>query len=204
MKRLATPLLALCAVAVAACATTQMTNVWRSPNYQGAPNLRILVLGVGPNPANVKIWEDAMAKKLKSLDRQPVTGYSVLPPGQMVDKAEIMALVKQNNIDLVLVTRFVSQKTQVDYVPPTVTYVPPPAYYGFYPYYSYGYGVAYSPGYVTETSVVFLETNAYSAADESLVWSGVSKTFDYSSVGDVASSVASAVAQSLVQTGIIR
>jgi len=34
--------------------------------------------------------------------------------------------------------------------------------------------------------------------------SGVSKTFDYSSVGDVASSVASAVAQSLVQTGIIR
>jgi hypothetical protein len=204
MKRLAKTLLALCAVAVAACATTRMTNVWRSPNYPGSSNLRILVMGVSPNPANVKLWEDAMAKKLKSLNRQPVTGYSVLPPGRMVDKAEIVELVKQNNIDLVLITRFVSQKTQVDYVPPTVTYVPPPTYYGYYPYYSYGYGVAYSPGYVTETSVIVLETNAYSAADESLVWSGVSQTFDYSSVSDIASSVASAVAESLVNTGIIR
>jgi hypothetical protein len=117
-------------------------------------------------------------------------------------------VVKERAVDLVLLTRLVAVRQEGSYVPPASglgvgVYAPPAAYSGFYPYYSYSHSVVSSPGYVDERTVLQLETRVYDTRSEKLVWSAISKTFDYSSASDVAESVASALIDALVQAHIL-
>ena len=195
--------LALCAVG-AACtaATTNLVRTWRDPTYTGREIKRVLVIALTPNQNNRKVFEYALAGRLQAMKYEPLASYDVLPRERMADDETITATVKKNDIQIVLVSRLVSLQSEAEYVPP-VGYAPPPGYYSFYPYYSGGYATVYSPGYVTQKQVVYLETNAYDAQLGKLVWSGISRTFDYSSIEDVSGSVADTIARALVDQGVI-
>jgi hypothetical protein len=49
--------LMLCVVLVTACATAQVSSVWRDPAYQARP-ARVMVIGVVKNPLNRRLFED--------------------------------------------------------------------------------------------------------------------------------------------------
>ncbi len=202
MRRWGT-LLALCAV-VAGCpaTTTNLVRTWREPTYTGRDVKKVLVIGLTPNQSNRKVYEYALAARLQEMRYQPLASIDVLPKDRMADKETVAAVIQQYGIQVVLVSRLVSVQSEVEYVPP-VAYAPPPGYYGFYPYYAGGYTAVYSPGYVNERQVVYLETNAYDAQQEKLVWSGISKTFDYSSIEGVSASVADTIARALVDQGVL-
>jgi len=198
-----TAALALASVAIASCASTNMVQVWRDPNYVAAPVKRIFVVGVVPNESYRVTFENAIAQALMAKGFQAATSSGVFPPGQL-DKERVVAYVKENNVDLVVVQRLAKQ-TQTEYVPPSVAYVPPAPYYGgWYGYYGYGYGAAYSPGYITENTIVLAETNVYAAKPaESLVWSGSSNTFNFNTAQEAASSVAASLVNDLIKAGIL-
>jgi hypothetical protein len=194
---------ALGVVVAAACGpSTNLVRTWREPSYAGRDVKRVLVIGLTPNQHNRKVFEYAVAAKLQDMKYEPVTGIDVLPKDRMADHDAIVAAVKERGVDIVLVSRLVSIQTETEYVPPAA-YAPPTASHAMYPYYSGGYATVYSPGYVTERQVVYLETNAYDAQKEQLVWSGVSKTFDYSSIEGVSESVAKKIVQALRDQGVI-
>jgi hypothetical protein len=194
---------ALCVVVAAACgAQTNLVRTWREPAYAGRDVKRVLVIGLTPNQKNRKVFEYALAAQLQGLKYQPLAGIDVLPKDRMADREAIAALVKERGIDIVLVSRLVSLQTETEYVPPAV-YAPATASHAMYPYYAGGYATVYQPGYVTERQVVYLETNAYDAPQEQLVWSGLSKTFDYSDIEGVSDSVAKTIVKALQDQGVI-
>lgn len=194
-------IVSLCLCAVACGASTNLVKTWRDPTYTGREVKRVLVIGLTPNAENQQKFEQAVAERLAKIKVEPFIGYDVLPRGQMADKETVVGVVKKLGIDIVLVTKLVTVRTEAEYVPGS--YAPPPGYHGMYPYYSYGYTAVYSPGYVTQTQAVYLETNAYDGPAEKLVWSGLTRTFDYSSIDSIAFSAAKSITIALADQGIL-
>jgi hypothetical protein len=197
MKRYST-VVALGLVAIGCGASTSLVRTWRDPTYAGGDVKQVLVIGLTPKQENRKAFEYAMAARLEGMKLQPLASYDVLPKEQMAERAAIDAIVKERGIDLVLVTRLVSRNQEPEYVQ-TAGYV----HGGYYPYYAGGYSRVYAPGYVTEREVVYLETSAFPPTGDKPVWSGVTKTFDYSSIEGVSESVADAIAKALVDQGVL-
>lgn len=195
---------ALAAVVLSSCATTNLVQVWRDPNYVAQPVNRVFVVAIIPNDQYRVTFENALAQALRAKGFDAATEASVFPPGQL-DKEAVAAFVREKNVDLVIVQRLVKQTT-TEYVPPTVAYAPPAPYYGgWYGYYGYGYGAVYSPGYYTDETTVKAETNVYSShkAGDKLVWSGASSTFNFQDAQQGAQSSAAAVVNDLIKAGIL-
>jgi len=167
-------LLILGALLATACATTQLTSVWKDPSYQTRP-AKVMVIGVAKNPLNRRLFEDEFVLQLKARGTKAIASYTVLSDKQQDDQAAIAAKVKTLGADTVLITRLVSKKTVQFYVPGTV-YYPPPYYYNWPDYYGYGYRYLYSPGYIAEDQYAVIETNLYETGTDKLVWAATSET----------------------------
>jgi hypothetical protein len=98
--------------------------------------------------------------------------------------------IREHQIDAVVVSRLVSIKTSITYLPPDAVF--PVAYYNsFYGYYGALYPLVYSPGYLIEDKTVRIETNVYAIRppDSQLVWTDTSDTFNPKDARKVISSV---------------
>ncbi len=188
---------------VAACSSTssQLVKTWRDPTYTGRNVKKVLVIGLSPTAKNQQAFEYAVADRLQKVGVQPFPGYDVLPRGKMADEETIKAVVAKEGIEIVIVTKVVTMRSETEYVPGT--YTPSPYYHGMSPYYAAGYSAVYSPGYVNEAQAVYLETNAYDVEARKLVWSGLTRTFDYSSVDQVVVSVAPTIVRALQDQGVL-
>lgn len=164
----------LIALLVTACASTQLTAVWKDPSYQSRPT-KIMVIGVAKNPVNRRLFEDEFVRQLKSRGTDAIASYTVLPDRQQDDQEAIAKKVAELRADTVLITRLVSKKIVQVYVPGTPYY--PPPYYGRWPdYYGYGYNYMYTPGYIAEDEYAVIETNLYEAKSDKLIWAASSET----------------------------
>ncbi len=162
------------AILATACATTELTSVWKDPSYQSRP-AKVMVIGVAKNPIYRRLFEDEFVRQLKERGTDAISSYTVLSDAQQDDQAAIAEKVKELGTDSVLITRLVSKKTVQFYVPGTAYY--PPPYYGTWPdYYGYGYRYLYSPGYVAEDQYAVIETNLYESGSDKLVWAATSET----------------------------
>jgi len=166
--------LAVFALAVAGCATTQLNSVWKDPAYQKRP-ARIMVVGVFRSPLYRRVFEDEFVTQLEARGTPAIASYTVLPDTLQNDRNEIAAKVKELGVDAILITRLVSKKTVQTYVPAT-TYFPPPYYNSWPDYYGYGYRYMYSPGYIAENEYAVMETNLYQAGSDKLIWAASAET----------------------------
>ncbi len=166
--------LMLIAVLVSACATTQINSVWKDPSYQAHPS-RIMVIGVVKNPTTRRIFEDEFARQLRAHGAEATASYSEFPDTQQGNDVAIAEKVKQMGVDTVLITRLVSKKTVLVYVPGTPYY--PPPYYGTWPdYYRYGQRAMFTPDRIVEDEYAVIETNLYEAGNNKLIWAASSET----------------------------
>ncbi len=162
------------AMLLSACATTQVTSVWKDPSYQTRP-AKIMVVGMAKNPINRRLFEDEFVRQLKARGTDAIASYSVVNDKQQGDEAVIAKKVAELGADSVLITRLVSKKIVQSYVPAT-PYFPPP-YYGSWPdYYGQGYRYMYTPGYIAEDEYAVIETNLYEAKTDKLIWAASSET----------------------------
>ena len=162
------------ALLLSACATTQLTSVWKDPSYQTRP-ARILVIGVARSPLNRRLFEDEFVRQLKSRGTDAIASYTVLPDAQQGDQADIAKKVAELGADTLLITRLVSKKVVQVYVPGT-PYYPPPFYDTWPNYYVYGYRYMYTPGYIANDEYAVIETNLYDAKTDKLIWAASSET----------------------------
>jgi len=162
------------ATVVTACASTQLTSVWKDPSYQARP-AKVMVIGLAKRPEIRRLFEDDFVKQLKAQGTEAIASYTVVSDKQQDNQAAIAAKVKTLGADSVLLTRLVSKKNVQVYVPGT-TYTPAPYYGTWSGYYGYGYSTMYSPGYVAEDQYAVIETNLYEADTEKLVWTATSET----------------------------
>jgi len=166
--------IALLSLLFSACATTELTAVWKDPAYQARP-AKIMVIGVAKNPLNRRLFEDEFVAQLKAKGTAAIASYTVLSDKQQEDQEVVTAKVSELGADTVLITRLVSKKTVQVYVPGTAFF--PPPFYGTWPdYYGYGYRNMYSPGYIAEDEYAIIETNLYETVDDKLIWAASSET----------------------------
>ena len=191
----------LLAMFVTACATTEVTSIWKDPSYQGRPG-KVMVIGVSKNPVNRRIFEDEFVQQLKARGADAIASYTVLPDAKQNDQEVIAKKVAEQQADTVLITRLVSKRTVQVYVPGTVYY--PPVYYGTWrDYYGYGYQAIYTPGYIAEDEYASIETNLYSAANDKLIWAASSETMMRGSDQKLINSYVGVMVKKMAEQGVL-
>lgn len=189
------------AMLVTACASTQITSVWKDPSYQSRP-ARIMVIGVAKNPINRRLFEDEFVRQLKSRGTDAIASYTVIPDKKQGDEEAVAKKVAELGADTLLITRLVSKKTVQVYVPGTAYY--PPPYYGRWPdYYGYGYQYMYTPGYIADDEYAVVETNLYEAKSDKLVWAASSETGINDSDQNLIQNYVGVMVKNMIELGLL-
>ena len=168
-------LLAL-ALLVAACSSTTVVEQWSDPGQKTAFN-NLLVLSMNQNDTQRRVFETGFIDELDKRKIESTASYELLPDKKNLSTEAIKSSIAGTTIDAVLVMRQVRIKKEDRYVPPRYDYVGDPFYGSFYGYYG-RFAPIYTPGYITEDTIVHPETNLYRVDGEKLVWSGKTETFN--------------------------
>ena len=172
-------------VGVAAClAPTKLTASWKAPGTTEVRFKKVLVAAQTPDLTRRRTMEDLLAKRIEN----STPSYSLLNEEEVKDGNRARAKVVAGGFDGAVVVRFVGTESQTTYVPGTAYWGPAP-YGAMWGYWGYGWGAAYSPGYLTTDTVVTLESNIYDVTKEALIWSSRSETISPGSINELMQSV---------------
>ena len=197
----------LAAVTLANGKSTKLVASWKNPEYSGLRFHRILVLGMSAKPGVRADFEDALSKLVTRDGVEGIPGNTILlrPEGTTLDMNYLKTQIKEFKIDAVIVSRLVKVETNTTYIPGQAYVVPYPYYRSFYGYYGAVYPVVYSPDYLREDRTVRVETNVYSTStpDGTLVWTGVSDTFNPSSADQVIDGLSKLLVKELTKESVL-
>lgn len=157
-----------------ACATTQLTSVWKDPDYQKRP-VRFMIISVDNNPVTRKFFEDEFAGQIRARGTEAVASYTVLAEDHQEDPAAIAEQVAALGADAVLVTRLMSKNMERGKAPKTL-YNPVPYSPKWQDYYGHDNRSIYPPGIIAGGGVADMETRMYEAEEVKMVWSASSET----------------------------
>lgn len=185
------------------CTTkTRISSQWLSPEYDGGPMHKILVVGISDTSLGRRTWEHEFAAALVGHGAEAVASYKLLPTTDRLAKEQLEEIVRTGGFHGVIVTRLLEVKEETTYVPPS-SHVVPSYGYGYYGYYGRSYDVVHTPGYTRSTEIVRVESRLWNAADSQLAWGIVSETFDPKSNADAISSVTKKLVLKLAADGLI-
>jgi hypothetical protein len=186
---------------LAACQTTSIIDSWSDPSYAGGPLGKILVLGVAQDLTFRHVFEDIMVAKLNQVGVQAAPAYRYMTDGAQVPEAQLDTAVMQYGADGVLLTHLkrVDTKTRV-----STMMLPGPGpvfgpYGGYYGMYSGWYAV---PD-VQQYDIATVETSLFATAGKKLVWTGVTETFQPTSVAQDAPGYADVIIKALQSKGLL-
>jgi hypothetical protein len=160
---------------LAACATTEVTAVWKDESYRVRPH-KVLIYAVLKKPINRRIVEDEFVRHFRSRGIDAIPGYAVFPDNELVEKEVLEEMLKAQGFDSLLLMQPTETRTEQVEVPGMVTYHPAPSYRTWPGSYHMGYMAVYTPGYTFEDRYVLAETNLFDVATEKLIWTAASET----------------------------
>lgn len=189
---------------LAACAgtPTTFTSTWKAPDAQAVSPVgkTIAAVFVSKNEGQRRAAEDLLVQDLNAQGAKGVASYNIIPSGQGMTGDEARKQLRAAGADGAVIMRVVGKDQQVTYSPGT-SY---PAYYGgFGPYWGYGWGAAYSPGYLQTDTLVSVETLVYSLTADKLLWAGTSTTQNPDNLQALIAAVANAVTQEMQKDGML-
>lgn len=170
---LATALAAL----LAGCASTSLRSAWFDSTWSGGAFRRVLVVGSGGSFADVRVFEDIFAQRLKAAGVDGVPGYTIIGADAPQDDAAWNAAVGRSGADGLLTVRLlrVDTRTRV-----TTTMMPGPVLYG--PYGGW-WGPALVPvPEVYQYDIASVETTLWDVRTRRVVWAGVTDTMNPTTV----------------------
>ena len=158
-------LLAFLAATVGACASSQVTDTWKSPEVKTIAMRKVLTVAYVPTESVRRNLEDRLVRELGKEGVAGVTSYRVVEDVDSLDKESIRTLMRENQFDAVLIANYLGTTTEVEYIPTTT-------YYGYF-------GAWGTPPMVDETTEVHLEFRLFDGRGEGrLVWSATTSTFE--------------------------
>ncbi len=189
--------------AVAGCASTSIRDSWVAPDLQPPLDFdKAIIVFMDPNEATRRAAEDALVERIGS-DRA-VASHTMFTAQEVQNAQDNEAAVRREvqdaGVDAAIVMRMVNEQQKLSYTP-GMSY---PSYYGgFYGFYGYGWGMAYSPGYLRTDTIVSVETNVYDLDGDELIWAGVTETFNPNEVSQMVNEIANAVSKDLRNRGLL-
>lgn len=197
---------ALAGFTLVAVAGPKLEMSWKNPGYSGGQFKKILVLALNGKAANRMEFEDQLVAAISRPAGKAYPSYEFMmrPDATPIDVKDVRELVNEQHFDAVVVARVTKHDTTTTYVPGQV-YTPVPYYGTFYGYYNAVYPVIYTPGYMQTERVGQVEVNLYSTGkpDGQLVWTGITNTFEISSVMKTIKSLVKVLTKRLEQDQII-
>lgn len=192
MSRALRSLLLVLAALLAGCASTSIRDSWVDPSVRSLPFQKVLVVAVGGDLAQRRIFEDVVSARLAGSGVQGVPGYRFLPDGKATE-AQMDAAVVRSGADGMMLVRFrgVQTHTEVRAAVASGPGVFGPGWYGWY-------GGWYSVPEVIVVRIATIETSVFDVYTKKLVWTGVTETFDPASFRKEADGLAEIIVGALV------
>jgi hypothetical protein len=182
------------AVLVAGCtATTTIETNWSDARYMEGRIGKILVLGLSPHSGIRESFENSMKRELIAHGVEAVASLDLLFHEEEVTRELLEEVIQDTDIDGVLVSRLIAHDLDITITPAR----------DLWGYYNSTYVHVHSPGYLTMTEIVRVETSLYDADSAMLAWRGVSETFDPLDAEDVIKSLSSGLVEKLIEEGFL-
>ncbi len=180
------------------CISTSLVERWKDPAYQGPPLHKVLVVGVQRDSGRRRLWEDGMVAALAHQGVQATASYA-LYPSKPPTAEELSTAATQNGFDGVMASHFVAASQSSYWVPDG-----PGLGWGW----GWGYGFwdpFYGPGYVETESRADYQTDVFTvdAAGGKLIWTGITRSVDLSSMHSVTTEISRALVPELIREGIL-
>jgi hypothetical protein len=190
------------ALFVVACATTTIRDAWTDPAWRGNAFRKVVVLGVVRDTTERRVFEDLMVKRIEAAGAEAVPAYRYLPSGAKADEATLDRVVRESGASALVMSRIRSIDRRTEVVPVMVPgpgpYVGPygPGWYGFYS----GW---YPTQEIRQYDIAVVETSVFDAATRHVVWTGVTETYQPTSVAQDGPGFADVIVKALQQRGIL-
>jgi hypothetical protein len=203
---------ALIAGVVLGCAgnTTQILNPWKDPNAQPLmvkAGDTVVAMVISRNESTRRSGETALAAELERHGVKAVPSYTIVPTDEVRNQEASLAKIRETGAAAVVVMRPVRTSQETSYVPPAYTGPPPPYLGGPYgrwgPYYGYGWGAAYSPGYYVTDEVVQIEILVFDLRQDKLIWAGLSQTTNPPALDEFMRNLVNAAGAEMAKEGVI-
>lgn len=184
--------------------TTKFVNTWKAPDAAPLalrPGDTVVAMVISRNEGTRRPGEDAFASELSRRGLRVIPAYMLLTVDQAMQKDSALETLRRTGAVAAFVVRPLQTMRTATFVPPT--YYAPGPYGAWGPYYGYGWGAAYSPGYVVTDTVIRLEVLAFDLRQQKLVWAGQSETSNPDSLDDFVRSVVKSAAREMTRAGVL-
>lgn len=181
------------------CLSTQLIDEWRDPAFHGTALQKVLVVGIQRDQGRRRVWEDSMVAALARFALAAVPSYQVFPD-RAPSADQLAASATRDGFDGVIATHFVGGSTRYYWVPGY-------AGVGFgwrWRYFGY-WDAAYAPGYVEPEHLSDYQTDVFTvgAAGDKLVWTGITRSLDLSSLRSATDEISRVLVPALQRAGLL-
>ena len=158
------------ALALTACATTTIKDAWVDASVRSQPFSKVLVVAVGGDVTAQRIFEDAMAERLRTVGIEGLQGYRFMPEGRASEE-QMQGAVVRSGADGLMLVRSKGVRTETEVRTSMVPGGYGPGWYGWY-------GGWYAVPEVYQWRIATVETSVFDVFSKKLVWTGVTETYD--------------------------
>jgi hypothetical protein len=185
-------------VALAACAaSSKISDSWSDPAAGPIKFKKVVVFFFSEEEAIRRAAENELVRQIENTEA--VASYTLIPETEFENLGKVEGRLKSGGFDGAIIMRLLGADTEKTWVRGHY----PSEYYSFRTYYGYARHVAYDPGYLRTDRVIRVETNVYSIAENKLIWTGISETFNPKNAVSLVDDVARAVANDLEAKGLL-
>jgi hypothetical protein len=201
-------LAAVFAMVILGCTSTRITSTWKRPGSEPKHYEKILVLGIirEADRSIQQKMESHLAGDLQALGYNAVSAFSAYGPKPVREWTDekISRRFAKEGYDGVLTIVLLNKEKEKYYVPGKMTFTP----YNMYQDQLWGYYRALenrieSPGYFTESTRYFWESNFYDVSTGQLVYSVQTQSFDPGSTESLAHEYGEKILNSIVDNNVI-
>jgi len=185
-------------------ASTELSDMWRDPDFQGPPLRNVVVIAMRRNSVQRRLWEDGFASEFDRYGVRATPSYKLFPE-QLPDTSEMMGAIADRGFDGVLITRRAGTGTERHYVPGYVTARPVTYRSPWTGWYHTAWADVYQPGYVETDRLVYNDVELWDLRDEGgMVWAGTTHTVNPSSGQEVNHEISKVILPELDKQGFIQ
>src|SRR5215831_4770606 len=182
---------------------TKFVNTWKEPDAAPLSVKQgdlVIAMVMSKEETTRRTGEDLLGEELRQRGLRPIPSFTLIPTDQVDDKEKAAAAIQDSGAVALVAMRPIAVNKQQTFVPPTYMGGP---YGGWGPYYGYGWGAAYSPGYVVTDTIVRVETLVFDLKQNKLVWAGQSETTNPDRLDQFMRDLVKAVGDDMRRKGVI-
>ncbi|MGD0037513.1 MAG: hypothetical protein ABSC53_09500 [Bacteroidota bacterium] len=185
------------------CATSRLTNVWKSPEYKNPPMTNMLIIAAKNNSVNRHLWEDVIVAELSVRGVKSTPSYRLFADS-IPNPEQVRAAVQEKKFDGVLFIRRLPTELSTNYKPGNVSGELVTRYNERTSTYSTFYEDVQQLGSTDTTKVVRQEVKVFTTQESYwLVWSGVGEMINPNSSEEIRDVITGLVIPELARQGII-